>query len=129
MTHSFGVPTILVAQDDIAICGALIRDLQRDGYFVLVAHDGPEATEIVRVHSRRIQLMLTSDSADGRTLAATLKPYRPDMQVLFITGHAKESAPDLTSSDAAVGRVREFLKPPESPGAEPKERPRAMGAH
>ena len=108
---NLAVPTILVAQCN---CGsdALVKDLQQQGYLVLEARDGPEATEIARVHSRSIHLMLTDESADGRSLAATLKQYRPNMTVMFITLHATDGAADLLRPDMALAKVRALLGPP-----------------
>ena len=38
-------------------------------------------------HSRRIHLLLAEESDDARVMAATLKPYRPDMNVIHIGSH------------------------------------------
>jgi hypothetical protein len=43
-----------------------------------------EALRIVIHHSRRIHLLLADDSDDSRAMAATVKPYRPDMNVIHI---------------------------------------------
>jgi CheY-like chemotaxis protein len=118
MSNGYSVPTILISEDEFGVFGALIKDLQRQGYLVLVARDALEATEIVRVHSRPIQLMLISGSMDGRTLASTLKKYRPGMRVLFLTSDANEVAPDLLSFDAAVVKVQQLLNPPGNQGTE-----------
>jgi len=114
----FCFPTILVAEEDGGLREVLVRNLQQQGYLVLEASDGAEALDIARVHSRRIHLMLTDGDADGRTLAATLKQYRPDMQVLFVTRHAKESVRDLLAPDQALNRVRELVEPPRRDMAE-----------
>src|SRR4051812_42639056 len=85
MANGLSFPTILVAEHDDGVRSPLVRHLQHQGYFVLVAHDPAEALEITRLHSRPIHLLLAEDGLDGRTLASTLKQYRPNMQVLFVT--------------------------------------------
>ena len=118
MTKEPSFPTILVAEHDDGVPGWLVRSLQHEGYFVLVAQRGPEAIEIARVHSRPIHLMLTDDSIDSRTLAATVKQYRSDMRVLFIARCAREDDPDLLTSDTALARVRELLDIPRNSATE-----------
>jgi CheY-like chemotaxis protein len=121
MANGLNFPTILVVDEDDGTCRTLVRNLQNHGYFVLVAYGALEATQIVRVHSRPIQVLLTSDRIDDRTLASTLKKYRPDMHVLFLSPHADDERPDLLSSDGAVARVQVLLKPPANPGTEVPE--------
>ncbi len=112
MTNAISFPTVLIAVNEDGLCRALLRDLQHQGYLVLVAQDGPQAIEIARVHSRSIHLMLTDESTEGRTLALTIKQYRPDMNVLFINRAASGEGPDLRRSDTALAKVRELLEPP-----------------
>jgi len=120
MKGSFSLPTILVADQDDAVRNPLVRDLSHEGYFVLPAKDEIDALEIVRVHSRPIHLLLTDESMNGRTLAATLQQYRPKMHALFITRYPQGIAPDVIPVESAVAGVREFLKLVDSP-EEPKE--------
>jgi CheY-like chemotaxis protein len=112
MTNGRAFPTILVAEDHDLVMDSLVRDLQQEGYMVLVAHDGFEAIQIARFHSRPIHLMLTDDSEVGRFLAAELKQYRPKTHVVFITRDTRGNDPDFVKSDAAVAKVRRLVKPP-----------------
>jgi len=111
MNGSFNLPTILVADQDGATRDQLVQDLRHQGYFVLVAEDETEALEIVRVHSRAIHLLITAESLNGRTLATTLKQYRPKMRALFVTRYSEGIRPDLVRLEAVVASVRECLKP------------------
>jgi len=126
MANELDFPTILIADEDDGVRSTLMRELQHEGYFVLVARDGGEALEVVRTHSRPIHLMITPDNMDGRTLAGTLKHYRPNMRVLFLTHYVREGEQDLSRPGAAVTKVRELLKPP---GGEPMQevRPHSPG--
>jgi DNA-binding response OmpR family regulator len=115
MTNGLSFPTILVAEHDDGVRSPIVRHLQYHGYFVLVAHDAAEALEITRVHSRPIHLLLTGEGLDGRTLAATLKQYRPHMQVLFITPCMRLNGGEAGNSDTTLDMVRECVKPPAAP--------------
>jgi CheY-like chemotaxis protein len=85
MAGDSGYPTVLIVYQDRKFREVLTSKLQSKGYLVLAAEDAVEAFEIVTHHSRRIHLLLTDDSHDGRSMAATLKPYRPDMTVIHIS--------------------------------------------
>ncbi|SPE23906.1 hypothetical protein SBA3_1040026 [Candidatus Sulfopaludibacter sp. SbA3] len=105
-------PTILLAEDDGELRDCLLQDLRHEGYFVLLAQGGPEAIGVARLHSRPIQLMLTAESVDGRALAATLKQYRPKMQVLFVSRFPAKRTQDSLTADTVLAKVRELLRPP-----------------
>lgn len=112
MANGLSFPTILVAEHENGVRSPLVRHLQHQGYFVLVAHDAAEALEITRVHSRPIHLLLTEDGLDGRTLASTLKQYRPNMHVLFLTQCLQLDTASVGKADTTLERVRECVKPP-----------------
>src|ERR1700739_1840867 len=78
-------PTILIVQQLRGVRSALVRNLQSQGYAVLEASGENEAVEIVRTHSRQIHLLVTDDSANSQISAATLKQYRPNMEVLSLS--------------------------------------------
>ena len=110
ITGSFSLPTILVAIDDEGVRNSLLKDLHREGYFVLLADGESEALVVVRVHSRAIHLLLAPESIDGRTLAATLRQYRPKMHALFISRFSEDVGQDLIRVESALPRVREMLE-------------------
>lgn len=113
MPTVLGFPTVLVAgyRDP----DNLVRRLQQQGYLVLQAMDTSEAIEIARVHSRPIHVMIAEESVDSRGLAATLKQYRPQMRVLFLTRFAIPGRPELSSIEGALSKIQEILSLP-SPG-------------
>jgi CheY-like chemotaxis protein len=104
-----GFPTILVAEREGDVRKALVLMLQNDGYLVLEADDEIEAIEIARVHSRPIHLLLTGEDLDSRTLAATLKHFRPQMEVLFVPERPEPGAPPIANH--VLVRISEFLQP------------------
>jgi hypothetical protein len=57
-------------------------------------------------------LLLAEDSKDGHVLAETLKPYRPHMQVLYVTVQPNTDPQGATQPETAAARVRELLRPP-----------------
>ena len=113
MSKNFGFPTVLVAETEDSPRDFLVRTLQQQGYLVLEAQDAAEALEMVKVHSRPIDLMLTEGGPEGRTLAATLQQYRPRMSVVFVSteAHGGMSFKALT---AALTRVQDLVKPPKA---------------
>ena len=128
MTLAAEVPTILVAHCNARSEG-LVESLQRQGFLVLTAGDGAEAVEIARVHSRPIHVMVAEEGMNSRSLAATLKQYRPQMRVLFLTQFTTGDRPDLASIDMALAKVRELLDPLRlGPQLEEREARRAADA-
>jgi len=107
-------PTILVTLSDAPWCVPLVRTLQQHGYLVLKADNVVEALRVARIHSRPIQVFLSEDGEDSRSLAATLKPYRPEMRPLFVARDHHASLPDSFAPEHVVATVREILKPPKA---------------
>lgn len=114
MTYGFSFPTILVTVNLVTESGgrsALVRRLRTQGYLVLQAQGEGEALEIARVHSRPIQLLLTEEGLNGRSLAAKIKMYRPGMSVLFLGQSHDHGDPDPLEPE--VARIRAILRPPQ----------------
>ena len=105
-------PTVLVAGGSNGVRELLTFNLKAQGYFVLEARDEAEALEVVRTHSRPIQLMLTDGSPDGRALASTVKQYRRQIRVVFVAANATDESGDLFSPAQTLTKVRELLSPP-----------------
>ncbi len=103
-----GSGTILLVEDQENLRG-LFRDVLRgSGYTVLDANCGKTAIEIARFHANRIDLLLTDivmPRMRGWELASRLFVLRPEMKVLYMSGHTdtdllKEGA--LMSGDALL---------------------------
>jgi hypothetical protein len=99
LANNSGYPTILIVYEDRGFRDALIRNLKQTGSLILEAQ-AVEALGIVIHHSRRIHLLLADDSDDSRAMAATLKPYRPDMQIIHIGSNL-----DITSVLMEVSKI------------------------
>ncbi|HKP95273.1 MAG TPA: PAS domain S-box protein [Fibrobacteria bacterium] len=89
-----GVETILLVEDEEAV-RTLVREILRmHGYDVLEARRGGEAILISQRHKGPIHMLLTDmvmANMSGKELAEHLKPLRPEMRVLFISGYSEEA--------------------------------------
>ncbi len=120
-----GNATILVVDDEPTLRSVIRRSLVREGYTVLVAEDGEQAIQIASAHPGAIHLLVTDVVMPGLTgleLSEKLRPARPEMAVLFISGFTFEAAlpaPDTTRGTAYLpkpfdtktlgAKVRELL--------------------
>jgi len=83
--------TVLLVEDD-----AGVRDLTRDvirmsGYAVLSCADAQEALRVSGDHKEPIHLLIADivmPGMSGAELAVAMKPQRPDMRVLFMSGYS-----------------------------------------
>jgi PAS domain S-box-containing protein len=88
--------TILLAEDQEGIRDMASEFLRRTGYQVLLAGDGCEALEIATNHAGPIQLLITDMSMPnmgGKELSVKLAALRPQMKVLFMSGHPDHASP------------------------------------
>jgi hypothetical protein len=120
-------PTILLVRQDRDFLDCLVLSLQYKGYIVLHALDAALALEIVRTHSRPIHLLVTDDSPSSSVMAATLKKYRPQMDVLFLSSSGVGGP---MNSEIALGKICEALGPPghSSEGFEQESNPLTRAA-
>ena len=94
-TTQVGDETILVVEDAPAVRRYVVRTLEKLGYRVLEARDGPAALLVLDGHES-IDLLLTDIVMPGGLLGLELadeaKKRRPGLPVLLMTGHADELA-------------------------------------
>jgi PAS domain S-box-containing protein len=105
--------TILVVEDESAVREMTTRLLGRAGYRVLSAATPGEAVELFATYADEIDLLLTDvvmPEMHGPALAQQLIARRPDLRVLFVSGHSESLPHGLTAS----GRM-EFLGKPFAP--------------
>jgi two-component system, cell cycle sensor histidine kinase and response regulator CckA len=85
-----GSGTILLVEDDEQLRRLTHRALATQGYTVLEADRGSTALDIARRHKGPIDLLLTDvimPDTNGRKLADTLRPARPGLRVLYMSGY------------------------------------------
>ena len=117
--------TILLVEDEDGVRAAARRILAAQGYTVLEAFDGVEALTLAAGHIGTIDLLLTDvvmPRKTGPEVAAELLLQRPELKVLYVSGHADEKilplaldGPDTAfvqkpfTHDGLAAAVRELL--------------------
>jgi CheY-like chemotaxis protein len=90
----WGSEIILLVEDEDMVRQVARRILARHGYTVLEAASGDDALAVSREHAGPIHLMLTDvvmPGMSGQEIAENLKLQRPEMQVLFMSGHTENA--------------------------------------
>lgn len=115
-TTSDGNATILLVEDEAALRALFVRILNRHGYQVLEAENGPAALQIAASYHGTIALLLTDVMMPGglsaRQLVEQLSAERPNLKALYMSGYAESM---LTA--AQIGPGETFLQKPFTPAA------------
>ncbi|MBC8087091.1 MAG: response regulator, partial [Phycisphaerae bacterium] len=89
-----GTELILLAEDEDSVRAVAREALERRGYRVLAAADGPSALALARSCNETIDLLLTDvvmPGMNGRELAEALLLERPGTRVLFASGYTDDA--------------------------------------
>ena len=111
-----GSETVLLVEDEEPIRKLVGRSLGRLGYRVLEAEDAAQALRISERHPDPIQLLLTDvrmPQMTGLELAQRLTALRPNLKVIYMSGHVERPAGDQNS----LSSTGAFLQKPFSPAA------------
>ena len=103
--------TVLVVEDEDAIREMIAKMLRQDGYAVLEAGDGEQAIAIASRHGGPLDAVVTDvllPKKDGLEVARQVLAARPDLHLLFISGHTQ--SPTVQYGIIAAGF--EFLPKP-----------------
>jgi hypothetical protein len=95
---------ILLVEDEEAVRRLVRATLERRGYRVLVASDGPEALELER-QAEHIDLLVTDlvmPQMSGMEVARRVLEKRPAMPVLFMSGYTDRSLQETEQLPADV---------------------------
>ncbi len=106
-----GTETVLLVEDDDAMREVTRRMLTRNGYVVLSAKSGTEATAIAEEHDGPIAVLLTDvvmPQMLGKEVAERLRALLPDLRTLFMSGYAQQV---LSSRGTLQDDVRLLEKP------------------
>jgi two-component system cell cycle sensor histidine kinase/response regulator CckA len=90
-----GNETILVVEDEAQLKELSCRMLREQGYEVLGTTDAREAVEICTLHGGPIHLLVTDmvmPRMGGAELAQAVRPLRPEMKVLYMSGYTDSAA-------------------------------------
>ena len=89
-----GSETVLLVEDEPAVCELAATVLRGSGYRVLQASTGVEALETWKWHSSRIALLVTDlvmpDGLGGVELATRLRKEKPALRVVLTSGYPNE---------------------------------------
>jgi CheY-like chemotaxis protein len=108
---------LLLVEDDAAVRNMLNTVLLNHGYEVVTARDGLEALAFFRKYQTQLALIITDvdmPKSNGRTFADHVRPLRPDIPILFMSGL------DCNEADRPPGTARShdpFLLKPFKPAA------------
>jgi two-component system, cell cycle sensor histidine kinase and response regulator CckA len=109
-----GTETILLVEDQAPLRSLSREILEKLGYTVLTAAHAEEAMRVACTFPGRIDLLLTDvvmPGANGVEMANRLKPFRPDMKVLYVSGYAQDAFAEL----GLIGTNHEFMDKPFAP--------------
>jgi|SRR5579871_426896 len=104
-----GSGVVLVIDDERVVREAAKQSLERNGYNVLVAHEGVAAIDIVRRYPGKIDLAVLDLSMPGMSGAETLpelRKIRPDVKVLVSSGYSEAEAMALFRGQKVSGFVQ-----------------------
>ena len=88
-------PQILIVDDEVQLCDLLAEILEKSFFEVLIAADGIEALELLKVYPS-IQLVLSDvlmPRMNGYELVERALEFRPELKVLIMTAYAAEMPP------------------------------------
>jgi two-component system, cell cycle sensor histidine kinase and response regulator CckA len=106
-----GRETVLVVEDEPAVCYVTRRILERGGYTVLVSANGLEALAVAERHSTQIALVVTDimmPGMGGEQLGVELHRRHPHMRILYVSGYPSTAV----TSNGALRTGVEFLAKP-----------------
>jgi two-component system cell cycle sensor histidine kinase/response regulator CckA len=107
-----GNETVLVVEDEAPVRLLITNLLQRHGYNVVAATNGPEAIEVWKAHRDSIRLLLTDmvmpGGMTGRELAGKLHAENQHLHVIYTSGYSG----DLLGKGSALVEGVNFLRKP-----------------
>ncbi|MCP4645083.1 MAG: PAS domain S-box protein [bacterium] len=89
-----GTETVLLADDDKAVCGVAENILTRAGYTVLTAFDGEDAIRVFDEHAEEIDLALLDvvmPNLGGKAVAHHIRETCAETPVLFASGYSADA--------------------------------------
>jgi signal transduction histidine kinase len=111
-----GTETILLAEDNAALRDVARKVMEPLGYHMIVASTGQEAVELFKANREKIRVAVLDvimPSLGGVEAYLQIRALKPDLPVIFTTGHTAESA----SLNSLLEKGAVFLGKPHTPAA------------
>jgi len=111
LTEGGGSETILLVEDEDSVRQLVRETLESRGYRVLEAENGNAGLALAASHADTIHLVITDvvmPGLSGHELAQQLKPARPGIKVLYLSGYAQDAFPSPLPADSQ----KAFLQKP-----------------
>lgn len=103
---------ILVVDDQVSIRSALGRMLTLEGYEVIPAADGDEATRLWRDHGADLVIMdLFMPEKDGIETIAELRASSPGIPIIAMSGGGTSNQVNVLEAASLLGAVATIEKP------------------
>jgi len=112
--HLHGGETVLLVEDDAAVCELVRAVLASQGYSVLAARHPQEAETICKSQPGGVQLLLTDvimPEMTGPELAKRLTALHPQMRVLFMSGYIDDSVVRQEIRDRGIAYMQKPFSP------------------
>ena len=85
------IRSILAVDDDRGVLSVIKDQLEREGYTVLTAQSGAEALRVLQTTTPLVVLLdLGLPQESGFDVLARIKKFKPELQVVMVTGSHKE---------------------------------------
>jgi PAS domain S-box-containing protein len=111
-----GTETVLLVEDEPPVRRLVHSALQKGGYNVIAASSGPAAQVLWQIHRDTIQVMITDvvmpGGLTGFDLARELRRERPELRVVFMSGHNIDSPHDPSTVAHGACFLRKPFDPP-----------------
>ncbi len=99
------IPSVMIVDDEPAMCNILRRILQKSGYMVITANDGNSAVELAQQSKPDLVIMDTMlPGIDGGKLSARIRK-RVDCRIVYFTSvpsQTKKSRESYGENDALI---------------------------
>lgn len=104
--------TVLIVDDEAAICEIVRSSLEAHGYQTLTAYDGVEAISLYMQHLQEINLVIVDmmmPSMDGALAIRALKEINPQVRIVAVSGLVtSEVCSDVTDNDVLAFLPKPF---------------------
>jgi CheY-like chemotaxis protein len=101
--HKQSKPVVLVVEDEWLVRAAIVNYLETNGCRVLEAGSGEEAVSLIDGKDQRLDVLFTdirlSGNLNGWDIAEIFRAHRPNVRVLYTSGHSIEPPRGVSESE------------------------------